>query len=342
MYYLGVKRLLIALSLLLPCRPAEAQKSNPPAPMPREFTMVRDSYFDFGPPFNYYELFVVRDAGSGSSPERISLTPQGFRCWNPPTTEVATASLAESVSQLLGTTNPCAIPEKEVRREQKRCKHCMNLSGARVVMQVQCGAETRLLRMDILDRDMFDAAPNTPEHTAWTMALLQKLDSAAGPGVLQKPAFGLADKAPGPPPKPDDAALRGLAAGKFDSVIPDAPDKLSALYQTSREVVPVPSVRLVSSMPVEPSSTPFDLNGIDKQLILNGTAVVAFDVDKDGKPENVILEYAPRNINWIVTQGVLRWERFPKEAAGTYVQQRFEFRTNCPQEEEKQAAGTPD
>ena len=100
--------------------------------MPREFTMVRGLVFRFRSTVQL--LRTVRRARRriGFEPRTVSLTPQGFRCWNPPTTEVATASLAESVSQLLGTTNPCAIPEKEVRREQKRCKHSMNLSGARV------------------------------------------------------------------------------------------------------------------------------------------------------------------------------------------------------------------
>jgi len=44
-----------------------------------------------------------------------------------------------------------------------------------------CGGETRLIRSDILDRDMFDASAHTPENTAWTMQLLEKLDKPLGP-----------------------------------------------------------------------------------------------------------------------------------------------------------------
>ena len=45
--------------------------------------------------------------------------------------------------------------------------------------------------MDILDRDMFDPPPNTPEHASWTMALLARLDRALGLGALERPIFAL-------------------------------------------------------------------------------------------------------------------------------------------------------
>jgi hypothetical protein len=50
-----------------------------------------------------------------------------------------------------------------------------------------------MIRSDILDRDMFDPIPNTPEHTARTMRLLQRLDDAIGPGVMEKPIFPIPD-----------------------------------------------------------------------------------------------------------------------------------------------------
>src|SRR5271170_2518782 len=139
---------------------------------PDQFEIGRHTFFDFGPPSDYYELFVVHPTVNGTSIERITLTPPVDSCTRQAKLEVASASINESIAALLGSTNPCAIPEKELRRELKRCKKCLTFSGADVALQVQCGTQARIIRSDILDKDMFDPAPNTPEHTSWTMQLL--------------------------------------------------------------------------------------------------------------------------------------------------------------------------
>jgi hypothetical protein len=54
---------------------------------------------------------------------------------------------------------------------------------------------------------MFDPAANNPQHTAWTMQLLQLLDKAVGPGVMEKPVFPN-DEWPGPPLKDPDSPVR--------------------------------------------------------------------------------------------------------------------------------------
>jgi len=168
---------------------ASAQKSKISAPVPDHFEIGRDTFFDFGPPFDYFELLLVRSKNSGSAVQRIILTPAGDSCLVPAKVETSSVLLNESVSTLLGNANPCAIPEKELHRELKRCKHCMVFSGVDVTMRVPCGATTRLIRSDILDRDLFAATPDTPEHTSWTMQLLARLDQVLGPGVMEKPAF---------------------------------------------------------------------------------------------------------------------------------------------------------
>jgi hypothetical protein len=155
-------------------------------PIPNQFAIARHTFVDFGPPLDFYELFIAHRVESGTSIERISVTPSADVCFAPAKTEVASATVNETPTQLLGSTNPCTIPEKELRRELKRCKNCLVFSGAHVVMQVQCGTHTRLIRSDILDKDMFDKARNTPEHTSWTMKLLQRLDSAVGLSVFEK------------------------------------------------------------------------------------------------------------------------------------------------------------
>jgi hypothetical protein len=157
--------------------------------------------------------------------------------------EVASASLSESVATLLGKTNPCTIPENELRRELKRRKKCLVFSGANVQMRVQCGAQTHMIRSDILDNDMFDPAPNTPEHTSWTMQLLARLDDAVGPGVLERPIFPISGKEEPSATNFNSEALADGGSGKLDMLFQGAPDKPSELYHAARIRPPAPSVR---------------------------------------------------------------------------------------------------
>ncbi len=163
---------------------------RPPSPIqPDAFVIGVQTFFDFGPPFNYYEIFVVHPNGNGSSLDRITLTPPGDACLVPTKIEVVSTSVAESPAALLGEVNPCAVPEKDLRRELKRCKKCLVFSGANTAMQVQCQDQTRILRSDILDKDMFAVNPDTPKHTSWTMHLLTRLDRELGPGLWTSPRF---------------------------------------------------------------------------------------------------------------------------------------------------------
>ena len=42
----------------------------------------------------------------------------------------------------------------------------MVFSGANVTMQVQCDGHPRVIRSDILDKDLFDHAPHPPQYTS--------------------------------------------------------------------------------------------------------------------------------------------------------------------------------
>lgn len=53
-----------------------------------------------------------------------------------------------------------------------------------MTMEVSCAGQSRRIRIDILNRDMFDPQAGTPEHTSWTMALLGRLDRALGSSRL--------------------------------------------------------------------------------------------------------------------------------------------------------------
>lgn len=174
----------LALSSLVVC-----QKQSADQTLPSEFEIGRHYFLDFGPPHDFYDVFLMRERGSQTFAERITLTPVADKCYAPASVDVKTATLEDDIRALLGKTNPCAIPDRELNRELKRCKKCAVFSGANVTMQVDCGGRIRLIRSDILDRDMFDPSPKTPEHTSWTIRLLGRLDAAMGAGVLERPMF---------------------------------------------------------------------------------------------------------------------------------------------------------
>jgi len=159
------------------------------------------------------------------------LTPAGDKCFVPAKLEPARGSISEPIAALFGSKNPCTTPEKELQHELTRGRHQLVFSFANVVMQVQCGAETRLLRSSILDRDRFDPAPNTPQNTSWSMKLLEQLDRAVGPGAMDKPIFPILAEAEKPSEISDSETLRDLAAGKYDALFRSSDFRLSDLYR---------------------------------------------------------------------------------------------------------------
>jgi hypothetical protein len=232
--------------------PTLAQKNYAAVPVPDHFEIGRHTFFDFGPPSDFYELLLVRSSGSGSTAQRIVFTPPGDACLVPAKMEVTSASINEPLSAILGNANPCAIPEKELRRELKRCKHCMVFSGVNVTMRLNCGANIRVIRSDILDRDIFDPAPKTPKHTSWTMQLLSRLDQALGPGVMEKPAFPVLGEDQSKQTKLDSEVLERLESGTYDALFPKADTKLFDLYRAAQVHLPPPSTQLLGSSPFAP------------------------------------------------------------------------------------------
>src|SRR3954471_13839913 len=99
---------------------AQSLAKHRDAPPPTTFALARHTFIDVGPPFDFYELFVVQPAASGASVQRITVTPPGDSCTQPATLKIASTSVEKSVASLMGNKNPCAIPEKELRRELKR------------------------------------------------------------------------------------------------------------------------------------------------------------------------------------------------------------------------------
>jgi hypothetical protein len=282
------RRLLVGICLfLIEFLPAVAQRSS--SEFPPQLFIARHTFFDFGPPFDFYEVITVDSGPNGLDVERALVTPAGNACFWPPTVESKAASMHASMTELLKGQNPCDIPEKDLRKELKRCKHCLNFSGADVTMHVSCRGKERSIRMDILDRDMFDPKANTPKQTSWTMAVMSSLDDVLGPGAMDKPMFD--------PGKPETTSqqletpiLHRLRSGQFDTLF-DSKQTLSELARQAAQPLPSPNVVLQDYSPVAPIEA--ELPGyppIAKAAHADAKVSVSFHVTPDGRTEDISFE----------------------------------------------------
>lgn len=322
-------RLLICV-ILVCGTPVVAQSPHTVSTPPSQFEVGLHTFVDMGPPFDFYEVFIVRSTGGGTSVEKITLTPPGQECVQPAMVETTSATISESVSALLGSKNPCLIPEKSLRRELKRRKDSLVFSGAHVVMRVQCGKQARLIRSDILDKDMFDPKPNTPEHTSWTMQLLARLTEATGPGVLDKPIFLTFEEEK--PPREDSPSvnLEGLIAGEYDALFLGAPHKPSDLYRQAQVRPPAPTVQLLSSLPVQPEEVVLPTYPPLARLArIEGDVSFTAEVDANGHASKVAFESGHPLLRGVVFDAVAGW-RFSKNAAGEQIHAVIAFALNCP------------
>jgi hypothetical protein len=319
----------IVSAVLVLAGEALSQKHEITSTQPNQFEIARHTFVDFGPPLDFYEVFIVRPAVSGASIERIMVTPPGNVCVAPAKVEITHASINESPSSLLGPKSLCSIPEKELQRELKRCKNCLVFSGANVVVRVQCGTQTRLIRSDILDKDMFDPAPNTPEHTSSTMRLLKRLDDAAGPGVMEKPIFAIPNEGKPPAKDSDSAALQDLSAGKYDELFAGAPDKPSELYRAAQIPPPPPSMRLISSLPFSPEVfVKPNYPAIARMASIEGAVSFKAEIDSTGVATNLAFESGHPLLRGAVKEAMDAW-RFPRDAFNQQIQVTLEFALNC-------------
>jgi TonB family protein len=316
--------------VLLSWSSASPQKNQAPAVQPNQFEIGRRTFFDFGPPFDFYELLIVRPTTGGSSVERVTLTPPGDECIAPAKLEVASATISEPPAALLGSTNPCTIPDKELSRELKRCKKCLVFSGAQVVMRVECGTQTRLIRSDILDRDMFDKAAKTPERTSWTMRLLGRLDETVGPGVMDKPVFPTIEKEQPLATGLDSLTQREVSAGKYDALFPGGATKPSGLYSAAQNHPPLPTIRLVSSVPFAPKVLVLpEYPPLARLAHIRGVVSFKVEVDANGDATSLAFETGHPILQAAARNAVSGW-KFPSDAANQSVEATIQFDLNCP------------
>jgi hypothetical protein len=297
---------------------------------PDSFIIGRHTFIDVGPPNDFYELFVVTPNANGALIDKVTLTPASDVCFLPAKVERTSASIAESPAKLLDTANPCTISGKELRSELKRCKNCLVFSGANVTMQVQCGTELRIIRSDILDKDMFDPKPNTPKHTSWTMQLLAHLDQPFGPGVLDKPMFPtVVEEEPPVKDKQSSPILLDLSAGKYDVLFKDAPDRPSDLYRAAQIKPAIPSVHLQSSTPFQPIKPILPkYPPLARVAHVEGAVTFKIAVDANGGARDITFDSGSTLLRGVVEEAVSTW-RFTEEAFNQQVQATVDFALNC-------------
>lgn len=215
-----------------------------------------------------------------------------------------------------------------MHRELKRCKNCLVFSGADVAIEVECGSQTRVIRSDILDKDMFDHSANTPKHTPCTMQLWRRLDEAVGPGVMARPMFPMGEGDQLLPQDADPTTLESLRSDKYDGLCRGAPDKPSDLYHFVQVHPPTPAIRLVSSTPVEPNAfvaPKYPL--IAKLAHVEGSVSFTMLVDSTGSVRNLSFGGGPLLLPSAVKNTSSSW-KLP-ETSVREVHAVIEFSLNC-------------
>jgi TonB family protein len=295
--------------------------------MPDSLVIARHTFFDFGPPFHYYELIRAKSIDDGLAVERVLVTPPGQACVQPATVEFETGTLHKTMADLLAGRTPCAIPEKDLHRELKRCKKCLTFSGVIVTMQVSCGGKDRQLRMDIRDRDLFDSAPHTPENTSWTMGLLEELDKVLGPGVMDKPMFSMGTSKQ--PVVPGTELVRMLREGQFDALFGREQGVSQIVQDADKPPPPPPTVEIETVTPVAPISAGLPkYPPIARVARVEGLVTVTFDMSAEGKVQNIVFVDGPKMFELGTKDAVAGW-RFPESAWGHSGRAAIRFSLNC-------------
>lgn len=303
--------------------------AKPPQPLPQSIVIARHSFIDVGPPFDFYEVIRVKEMSGHLAVERALVTPGGDFCMAVPSSvEYLSGELNESMGQLLREKNPCTIPEKDLRSELKRRKRHLVFSGADVTMQVQCTTGLRRIRMDILDRDLFDPAPGPPPNTSWTMAVLADLDKAIGPGVWDKPMFSAV--AVPQPTVPDTDLIHEIRTGKYDELL-DKRQLVSAIViDAEKPVQPPPAVSIQSVIPAVPITSRLPVYPpIARAARVQGVVEVTFDIRADGTVANLAVVSGPKMLYQAVSDALQQWI-FPREFSGVNGQAKVLFNLNCP------------
>jgi TonB-like protein len=313
--------------LLLPHCLCVAQQAK--TELPKQTTIARQTFIDVGPPFDFYEVIQLNEEDDRTRVERALITP-GSGCLQQTTVGTKAVTINRPLRSILLEKNPCDLSEKEINKERKRCKHCLTFSGQNVTLGLTCNGKDRRIRADILDRDLFDKSPNTPEHTSWTMNVLSQLDDALGPGALDKPIFSTfqSDQPISSAQSSTLSILDELKNGSYDSYF-NSDKKLSELYRESLDVTLPPSIELLSATPETPTDRKMPTYPpIAKAAHVEGEVEIAFVITQAGKPENIAITRGPEMFRKVTTDAISQWS-FPSSSEVRHEQLKIAFRLNC-------------
>jgi TonB family protein len=230
---------------------------------------------------------------------------------------------------LLESMNPCAIPEQELKRPPKDCKHCARFSGADPSMRVRCGTNTRVIPSRIFEDFWFNHDAKPPKTTFSMLQLLKRLDDAVGPGVMEKPAFSSPDDGDQRTKLPEAEVLQQLGRGEFDNLFKASPDKPSELYLAAQKFPPTPSVRLLESVPYAPEVLVLPkYPPLARAASIEGQVTFTAGLDSNGSLTEVVFVNGHQVLQSAVRESMDSW-RFPKEAADQKIHGTIEFFLNC-------------
>jgi hypothetical protein len=216
-----------------------------------------------------------------------------------------------------------------LKAELKRRNKGLVFSGMNVSIQVACSGGVRIIRADILDRDIFDAHPITPRYTAWSRTLFDKLDQATGDHPWDKPIFPVSEAAQAAPPASQSVALQAIADGKFDSIFGDSPDRPSALYRMAQNVPRKPFIELTASEPIRPTEYVDPVYPpIAKAARVHGTVEFHLTIGSDGSAKDVAVDSGPRMLWQSASDAIAKW-KFPVDGYGKNVHGSIRFGLNC-------------
>ncbi len=189
------------------------------------------SYFDFGPPFSFYNVYVLRPDGQNTSIDLLSLTPPANQC-NAQTTFEHSQVVAHKTLASLLEHDPCTITDKQILKESKR-KRGLQFSGAVLSMRLSCSGKERIIPMQFLEEDLFSDRPNPPKGVSWAMSLMERLANE----FKSHPSNSTEQT----------DVTHALAEGAYDNLYARPPHVLSRLYAESQVPVRSSEVTLVSS-----------------------------------------------------------------------------------------------
>ena len=268
-----------------------------------------------------YEIYVLREEGDRTAVRRVTITPP-TGCLSPVKVEYAEGSASKKVRELLDNHNPCALSEKEMRTELKHCKNCPVFSGGNILLHAQCGEEPRTMRAEILDRELFDADPIAAKRT-WTMQFLQGLDLTVGPNGMDKPENSSAAS---------KALLADVAAGKYDNLFFNTPERPSNLAKQTGHPTTWPQVEIADVEPLQPEVSRMPEYPLRARAAsVEGTVVAKASVDQQGMVTSVEIESGHPMLRNSVQQAVSQW-KFPATLGQQDVEVKVAFKTHCTSE----------